>query len=82
MYRFLDYIIITSRTVGLTAWTSYCNVPGEQNKGLRHFNTEEKKAEIISFPGPSPNPNPNTKHQALTIWLQVTADDCGALHCL
>ena len=81
MYRSLDYIIITSHTVGLTSWTLYCNMPGEQHKGLRHFNTEKKKkAEIIPFPGPSPNPNPNTKHQALTIWLRVTADNCGALH--
>ena len=39
-----------------------------------------KKAEIIPLPGPSPNPNPSCKHQALIIWLQVTADDCGALH--
>ena len=29
--------------------------PGEQHKGLCHFNTE-KKAEIIPFPSPSPNP--------------------------
>ena len=75
----LEYIIITSHTVGLTLWTLYCNVPGEQHKGLRHFNTEEKKkAEIIPFPGP--NPYPNCEHKALTIRLQVTADDCGALH--
>ena len=40
----------------------------------------EKKAEIIPSPGPSPNPNPNCKHQALTISLRVTADNCGALH--
>ena len=51
-----------------------------QHKVLRHFNTEEKKAEIIPLPGPSPNPNHSCKHQALIIWLQVTADDCGALH--
>ena len=29
MYRSLEYIIITSHTVGLTLWTSYCNMPGE-----------------------------------------------------
>ena len=39
-----------------------------------------KKREIIPFPGPSPNPNPNCKHKALTIWLRVTADDCGAIN--
>ena len=53
-------------------------LPGEKHKGLCHFNTEEKKKkEIIPFPGPSPNPNPNCKHKVLTIWLRVTADDCG-----
>ena len=51
----------------------------EQYTTLCHFNTEEKKkTEIIPFPGPSPNPN--CKHKALTIWLRVTADDCGAIN--
>ena len=25
------------------SWMSYCNVPAEQHKGIRHFNTEGKK---------------------------------------
>ena len=40
------------------------------------------KAEMIPFPGPSTNHNPDCKQQALTIWLQTTADDCSALYCL
>ena len=40
------------------------------------------KAEMIPFPGPSTNHNTNCKHQALTIWLRTTADDCSALYCL
>ena len=47
MYHSLEYIIIMSRTVGPASWTSYYNVPGEQQKGLRHFNTEEKKAQVL-----------------------------------
>ena len=76
MYRSLEYIIITSCTVGLASWTLYRNVPGEQHKGLCHFNTEEnkKKTEIIPSHGPSPNPNPNCKHKALANHLATS--DC------
>ena len=43
MYHSLEYIIIMSCTVVvLMSCTSYCNVPGEQHKGLCHFNTEGK----------------------------------------
>ena len=54
-----------------------------QESNMKVFVTliqRENKAEIISFPCTSPNPNPNCKHQSLTIWLRVTADNCGALH--
>ena len=84
MYRSLEYIIIMSRNVGLTSKCCTVTCQEGNTKVFGHFNTEEKKkkTEIIPFPGPSPNPNPNCKHQALTIWLRVTADNCGALHCL
>ena len=57
------------------------NVPGKQDKGICHFT--QRKKEIIPFLSLSHNPNPNcnTKPQ-LTIWLQATADDYSALHCL
>ena len=41
-----------------------------------HFTQRKKKSHSL----PNPNPNPNCKHQALTIWLRATADDCSALH--
>ena len=45
-------------------------------KSLCHFNTEEKKAEIIPFPGPIPNPNPDCKHKALN---HLTTSHCWRL---
>ena len=70
-----------SRNVGLMS--ERCTVTCQESN-MKVFVTltqnGKKKTEIIPFPGPTPNPNPNCKHKALTIWLRVTADDCGALH--
>ena len=78
MYRSLEYII-TPRNVGLTS--ERCTVACQENNTKVFVTlTQRKKKNSNPFPGPSPNPNPNCKHKALTIWLQVTADDCGALH--
>ena len=63
----------------------HVEVCGEYEKTRKTMPVGRKaktKAEMIPFPGPSTNHNSNCKHQALTIWLRATADDCSALYCL
>ena len=72
MYHSLENIIILSRTVVLTSWMLYCNVPGKQHKGVCHKD-EKKKHSLAQALTLTVTPSPNHLATSRCWWLPMTA---------